>query len=131
MLRTQVRSLAGRPSGVRYASKKAGGSSANGRDSNPKYLGQKVTPGAVVRAGNIIRRQRGTQLHAGERVGLGRDHTLYATADGIVRVRNDGRRRFVDVEPLPAGTRFVSDRRRAYRGYRYDLEPPIPSILLE
>ncbi len=60
------------------ATKKAGGSSRNGRDSNPKMLGVKAYGGQIVSAGSIIVRQRGTQFHAGENVGMGKDHTLFA-----------------------------------------------------
>lgn len=66
------------------AHKKAGGSTRNGRDSNPKYLGVKRFGGQVVKAGNIIIRQRGTKVHPGMHVGLGKDHTLYALKDGVV-----------------------------------------------
>ena len=66
------------------AHKKAGGSSRNGRDSNPKYLGVKIYGGQAIEAGNIIVRQRGTQFHPGMGVGLGRDHTLFALVDGTV-----------------------------------------------
>ncbi|NCN26723.1 50S ribosomal protein L27 [bacterium] len=66
------------------ASKKAGGSTKNGRDSNPKYLGVKASGGQLVTAGSIIVRQRGTRFHAGKNVGLGRDHTLFALSEGIV-----------------------------------------------
>jgi large subunit ribosomal protein L27 len=66
------------------AHKKAGGSSRNGRDSESKRLGVKRFGGETVVAGNILVRQRGTQYHAGTNVGLGRDHTLFATADGRV-----------------------------------------------
>ena len=66
------------------AHKKAGGSTRNGRDSNPKYLGVKIYGGEAVNAGNIIVRQRGTQFHPGAGVGLGRDHTLFALVDGKV-----------------------------------------------
>jgi large subunit ribosomal protein L27 len=66
------------------AHKKAGGSTRNGRDSNPKYLGVKIYGGQAVNAGNIIVRQRGTQFHPGAGVGLGRDHTLFALVDGKV-----------------------------------------------
>ena len=66
------------------AHKKAGGSTRNGRDSNPKYLGVKMYGGQAVNAGNIIVRQRGTQLHPGSGVGLGRDHTLFALVDGTI-----------------------------------------------
>ena len=60
------------------AHKKGGGSTKNGRDSNSQRLGTKIFGGQVVRAGNIIVRQRGTRIHPGEGVGLGRDHTLFA-----------------------------------------------------
>jgi len=66
------------------AHKKAGGSTRNGRDSNPKYLGVKIYGGQAVEAGNIIVRQRGTQFHPGTGVGIGRDHTLFALVDGKV-----------------------------------------------
>ena len=66
------------------AHKKAGGSTRNGRDSNPKYLGVKIYGGQAVEAGNIIIRQRGTEFHAGLGVGMGRDHTLFALKDGKV-----------------------------------------------
>jgi large subunit ribosomal protein L27 len=82
------------------AHKKAGGSTRNGRDSNPKYLGVKRYGGESVVAGNIIVRQRGTQFHAGENVGVGRDHTLFALAEGRVKFQMRGlpKRRFVSVE---------------------------------
>ena len=67
------------------AHKKGVGSSRNGRDSNPKYLGVKIFGGQAVDAGNIIVRQRGTQFHPGAGVGLGRDHTLFALVDGKVQ----------------------------------------------
>ena len=66
------------------AQKKGGGSTRNGRDSNPKMLGVKVYGGQTVSAGAIIVRQRGTRFHAGTNVGLGRDHTLFALTDGQV-----------------------------------------------
>ena len=66
------------------AHKKAGGSTRNGRDSNPKYLGVKIFGGQAIEAGNIIVRQRGTRFHPGVGVGLGRDHTLFALTDGVV-----------------------------------------------
>jgi large subunit ribosomal protein L27 len=72
------------------AHKKAGGSTRNGRDSNPKYLGVKIYGGQAVDAGNIIVRQRGTQFHPGKNVGLGRDHTLFALADGKVEFATKG-----------------------------------------
>ena len=67
------------------AHKKGVGSSRNGRDSNPKYLGVKIFGGQAIEAGNIIVRQRGTKFHPGTNVGLGRDHTLFATANGAVQ----------------------------------------------
>ena len=81
------------------AHKKAGGSTRNGRDSNPKYLGVKIFGGQAVDAGNIIVRQRGTQFHPGAGVGLGRDHTLFALVDGKVEFSTKGaaRRRTVSV----------------------------------
>jgi large subunit ribosomal protein L27 len=83
------------------AHKKAGGSTRNGRDSNPKYLGVKVYGGQAVEAGNIIVRQRGTEFHRGANVGMGRDHTLFALADGTVEfsVKGPQKRRTVSVVP--------------------------------
>jgi large subunit ribosomal protein L27 len=83
------------------AHKKAGGSSRNGRDSESKRLGVKVFGGQAIKAGGIIIRQRGTKVHAGENVGCGRDHTLFATADGYVRFETKGpnNRKFVSVQP--------------------------------
>ena len=83
------------------ATKKAGGSSKNGRDSESKRLGVKRYGGQTVLAGNILVRQRGTQFHAGDNVGMGRDHTLFATAPGVVRFTK-GRldRSFVSVVPV-------------------------------
>jgi large subunit ribosomal protein L27 len=72
------------------AHKKAGGSSRNGRDSESKRLGVKRFGGEAVVAGNILVRQRGTQYHAGANVGLGRDHTLFAKADGRVEFAPKG-----------------------------------------
>ena len=66
-------------------SKKAGGSSRNGRDSNPNYLGVKRAGGQPVRAGSIIVRQRGTRFHAGRNVGRGNDDTLFSLIDGVVK----------------------------------------------
>ena len=82
------------------AHKKAGGSSRNGRDSESKRLGVKVYGGQVIKAGGIIIRQRGTRVHAGVNVGCGRDHTLFAKADGVVRfeVKGPNNRKFVSVE---------------------------------
>ena len=73
------------------AHKKAGGSTRNGRDSNPNYLGVKKYGGEAVVAGNILVRQRGTKFHAGANVEMGRDHTLFATADGEVSFAVKGR----------------------------------------
>jgi large subunit ribosomal protein L27 len=82
------------------AHKKAGGSTRNGRDSNPKYLGVKRYGGESVIAGNIIVRQRGTRFHAGDNVGVGRDHTLFALKDGKVKFQHKGlpKRKFVSIE---------------------------------
>ncbi len=79
------------------AHKKGASSSRNGRDSSPQYLGVKKFGGETVVAGNIIVRQRGTNFHAGQNVGMGKDHTLFALADGSVKfgVRRD--RKVVDV----------------------------------
>ena len=66
------------------AHKKGGGSTRNGRDSQAKRLGVKVFGNAMINAGGIIVRQRGTKFHAGDNVGIGRDHTLYALVDGVV-----------------------------------------------
>ncbi len=81
------------------AHKKAGGSTRNGRDSNPKYLGVKIYGGQAVEAGNIIIRQRGTQFHPGTGVGLGRDHTLFALVNGKVdfAIKGPKKRRTVSV----------------------------------
>jgi large subunit ribosomal protein L27 len=83
------------------AHKKAGGSTRNGRDSNPKYLGVKVFGGQAVNAGNIIIRQRGTRFHPGVGVGLGRDHTIFAIVDGKVefKVKGANARKTVNVVP--------------------------------
>jgi len=83
------------------AHKKAGGSTRNGRDSNPKYLGVKRYGGESVNAGNILVRQRGTRFHAGDNVGVGRDHTLFALSDGKVVFAQRGKpsRKFVSIEP--------------------------------
>lgn len=82
------------------AHKKAGGSTSNGRDSHSKRLGVKLFGGQAVLAGNIIVRQRGTKFHPGENVGLGKDHTLFAKADGFVRfaVKGPRNRSYVSVE---------------------------------
>jgi large subunit ribosomal protein L27 len=72
------------------AHKKAAGSTRNGRDSNPKYLGVKKYGGEVVLAGNILIRQRGTKVHAGDNVGMGKDHTLFALKNGVVKFAKKG-----------------------------------------
>jgi len=82
------------------AHKKAGGSSRNGRDSAGQRLGVKKFGGEAIEAGNIIVRQRGTKFFAGDNVGMGKDHTLFATADGRVQFRSGYKRRtFVSVVP--------------------------------
>lgn len=83
------------------AQKKAGGSSRNGRDSNPKMLGVKAYGGELISAGSIIVRQRGTQFHPGKNVGIGKDHTLFAKADGFVEfsVGGEFNRRLVSINP--------------------------------
>ena len=80
------------------AHKKAGGSTRNGRDSISKRLGVKRFGAQAVRAGNIIIRQRGTRFHAGDNVGIGKDHTLFATADGRVEFQVKG----------PQGRKYVT-----------------------
>ena len=82
------------------AHKKAGGSTRNGRDSHPKMLGVKRYGGQVVKAGEIIVRQRGTKFHAGRNMGLGRDFTLYALIEGVVTFeRYDKTRQQVSIYP--------------------------------
>ena len=87
------------------AHKKAGGSTRNGRESHSKRLGVKKFGGQSVLAGNIIVRQRGTKWHAGDNVGLGKDHTLFALCNGQVTFR-DGKlgRKFVHVMPITEAT---------------------------
>jgi large subunit ribosomal protein L27 len=84
------------------AHKKAGGSTSNGRDSISKRLGVKRYGGQHVLAGNIIVRQRGTKFHPGENVGCGKDHTLFAKAEGKVlfKVKGPNNRMFVNIVPL-------------------------------
>ncbi|BAL97590.1 50S ribosomal protein L27 [Rubrivivax gelatinosus] len=84
------------------AQKKGGGSTRNGRDSKPKMLGVKVFGGQVVSAGSIIVRQRGTRFHAGDNVGIGRDHTLFALVDGNVSfaIKGEKNRHTVNVTPV-------------------------------
>ena len=82
------------------AHKKAAGSTNNGRDSNPKYLGVKMYGGQQALAGNILVRQRGTKFHAGDNVGMGKDHTLFALKDGVVKFVKKGKnyRQYVTIE---------------------------------
>lgn len=84
------------------AHKKAGGSTRNGRDSESKRLGVKRFGGEVVSAGSIIVRQRGTKFHAGENAGIGRDHTIFAKADGKVKFeqKGDKGRKYVSIEAV-------------------------------
>ncbi len=83
------------------AHKKAGGSTRNGRDSEAKRLGVKKYGGEAVIPGNIIVRQRGTKIHAGANVGCGKDHTLFAKSEGVIKFENKGpkNRKFVSVVP--------------------------------
>ncbi len=83
------------------ATKKGGGSSRNGRDSNPQYLGVKAYGGEFVKAGSIIVRQRGTKFFPGFNVGLGRDHTLYSRVHGVVKFEGGQSRPKVSVYPKP------------------------------
>ena len=86
------------------AHKKAGGSSRNGRESHSKRLGVKRYGGQLVNAGEIIIRQRGTQFHAGDNVGIGKDHTLFAKVDGKVNfaIKGAQQRKMVNIEPVAA-----------------------------
>ena len=83
------------------AQKKGGGSTRNGRDSKPKMLGVKAFGGELVSAGSIIVRQRGTRFHPGNNVGIGKDHTLFATADGHVNfaIKGELNRHVVSIIP--------------------------------
>ncbi len=84
-----------------FAHKKGVGSSRNGRDSEPKHLGVKRFGGQQVRAGNILVKQRGTKLHPGENVGIGKDDTLFALADGYVAFERKGKtKKRVSVHPV-------------------------------
>ena len=84
------------------AHKKAGGSTRNGRDSESKRLGVKRYGGQVVKAGNIIVRQRGTQFHPGVNVGIGKDHTIFAKIDGVVKFEVKGPRSRRTISIVPA-----------------------------
>lgn len=80
-----------------FAHKKGGGSTKNGRDSNSKRLGVKRADGQPVLAGTIILRQRGTRVYPGANTGLGKDYTIFATADGKVKFYNSGKKKLVSV----------------------------------
>ena len=82
---------------------KGGGSTRNGRDSTAQRLGVKVFDGTAVPAGSIIVRQRGTRFHPGENVGRGKDDTLFAKSDGLVKFGTRRGRRLVDIQPLESG----------------------------
>ncbi|MEW6314723.1 MAG: 50S ribosomal protein L27 [Pseudomonadota bacterium] len=84
------------------AHKKAGGSSRNGRDSHSKRLGVKSYGGELINAGSIIIRQRGTQVHAGDNVGMGKDHTLFAKITGRVQFAIKGPKKHKTVSIIPA-----------------------------
>ena len=85
------------------AHKKGQGSTRNGRDSNPKYLGVKRGDGSLVKAGNVLVRQRGTKLNPGKNVGVGRDHTLFALVDGHVKFEQESKdKKRVTIVPVPA-----------------------------
>jgi len=88
------------------AHKKGVGSSRNGRESHSKRLGIKLFGGQVVKAGNILVRQRGTVHYAGDNVGMGRDHTLYALSDGVVNFRKKAENKsFISILPFTKGAR--------------------------
>ena len=84
------------------AHKKGQGSTRNGRDSNPKYRGVKRADGTEVRAGNILIRQVGSRIYPGANVGMGRDYTLFALKDGVVRYTRSGQRRVAVVQTAEA-----------------------------
>lgn len=87
------------------AHKKGGGSTRNGRDSNSKRLGVKLFDGNAVRAGGIIVRQRGTRIYPGSNVGMGKDHTLFSTIDGLVKFEHMNRtKKRVSVYPYEGAT---------------------------
>ncbi|HCO39236.1 MAG: 50S ribosomal protein L27 [Aquificota bacterium] len=86
------------------ASKASGGSTRNGRDSHSKRLGVKRYDGQIVRAGNILVRQRGTKVYPGLNVGMGSDFTLFALVDGVVKFENRRNKKFVSVIPLQSAT---------------------------
>jgi large subunit ribosomal protein L27 len=82
------------------AHKKGQGSSRNGRDSNPQYRGVKRYAGELVRSGGILVRQVGTKIHPGRNVGMGRDYTLFAKADGEVKFETRNNRHYVSITPV-------------------------------
>jgi len=82
------------------AHKKGQGSSTNGRDSNPQYLGAKRSDGELVKAGHILVRQRGTPINPGKNVGIGKDDTLFALAEGKVKFAYRKNRHWVDIQPV-------------------------------
>lgn len=84
------------------AHKKGQGSTRNGRDSNAQYRGVKLYDGQLVPAGSILVRQVGSKFHAGRNVGTGRDWTLFAKADGLVRFHVHNRRKLISIEPVQA-----------------------------
>lgn len=87
------------------AHKKAGGSSRNGRDSAGQRLGVKIYGGQTVKAGNILVRQRGTKIHVGKNVGVGKDHTLFALIDGVVAYETVGKARTSQASVFPADSK--------------------------
>jgi len=84
------------------AHKKGQGSTRNGRDSNPQYRGVKAFGGQLVSAGSILVRQVGTKFYPGDHVGLGRDFTIFATADGHVRFHRRNNRQLISIDPVEA-----------------------------
>ena len=85
------------------AHKKGQGSTRNGRDSNPKFLGVKRGDGSLVKAGNVLVRQRGTRMNTGKNVGVGRDHTLFALVDGHVKFEQESKtKKRVSIVPAAA-----------------------------
>eukprot|EP00160_Parvularia_atlantis_P000437 Unigene10359_Nuclearia_a/m.31652 Unigene10359_Nuclearia_a/g.31652 ORF Unigene10359_Nuclearia_a/g.31652 Unigene10359_Nuclearia_a/m.31652 type:complete len:147 (+) Unigene10359_Nuclearia_a:175-615(+) len=110
--RASLRAVAARAVAVqlearRWATKKAGGSTKNGRDSAGRRLGLKKSDGQTVIAGNILVRQRGTQYHAGLNVGMGRDHTLFATAPGVVKFQYQEQRERTYVHVVDVAQRLA------------------------
>ncbi len=108
------------------AQKKGGGSTRNGRDSQPKMLGVKVFGGQQIPAGSIIVRQRGTKFHPGSNVGMGRDHTLFALIDGEVKfaVKGENNRRTVSVKHSKGIASHTPDQAPVYPGLGICAGPP-------